>query len=327
VVRYKNVEEAFIGELREVIDNGENIEVRNSKTREIRARLIEIDSIQQRCLVIPGRNNNIFATIAESMWVIAGRDDLEYLSAYLPRAKDFSDDGETWRGAYGPRLRDWNGVDQLEEILAILSKDPTSRRAVATLFDPNRDFAQSKDVPCNNWLHFLIRNGRLDLHVVARSTDIWWGFSGINAFEWSLLLELMSYWLNREAGSLTFFTSSLHLYERHIVRAESVLASTTSDRQSLYSSSRISSAQFSTPRAAFKDALAEWMRIEANLRVGADLGALDSRLSDPLLVAYSRMIDAYWSFKRGESTHVIQSKLEKLGDLDLRQAAIEFFGR
>lgn len=327
MVPYRNIEEAFIGELHEVLQHGENIDVRGSSTREIRARLIEIDDVRERCVVLPGRNNNIFASIAESMWVIAGRDDIEYLSAYIPRAKDFSDDGDTWRGAYGPRLRDWNGVDQLEEILTILRTQPNSRRAVATLFDPSRDFVASKDIPCNNWLHFLVREGRLDLHVVARSTDIWWGFSGINAFEWTLLQEIMAVWVGVAPGRLTFFTSSLHIYERHTARARSVLAAAPLDREPVYTMNRTSIARFATPWEAFPFVLAEWMRLEEAMRRGADLRSLNSTLTDPLFVAYARMIDVYWSHMRNDPKVTVERKLADLGDLDLYQAAVEFIQR
>jgi thymidylate synthase len=326
MTRYRNIEDAFLDELREVVDRGEDIEVRGSRTRELRARLIELDAVRERCVVLAGRNNNIFASIAESMWVLAGRDDLGYLSAYLPRAPKFSDDGQTWRGAYGPRLRDWNGIDQLAEILAILSADRASRRAVAVLFDPDRDFVESKDVPCSNWLHFLARDGRLDLHVVARSTDIWWGFSGINAFEWSLLLEMMSYWLELTAGRLTFFTSSLHLYERHYEKAEALLTSASQRETSLYAS-RPLIPQFATRWESFNDAVTEWMRLEASLRAGASLDDLGARLTDPLLKQYIQMIDLFWNFKRGDSPGSLDHKLAALGDSDLARAAIEFLER
>lgn len=326
MTRYRNIETAFIGELREIVEHGEDIEVRGSTTREVRARLIEIDAIRERCLVLPHRNNNVFASIAESMWVLAGRDDLEYLSAYLPRAKDFSDDGLSWRGAYGPRLRNWNGVDQLAEVIGILRGDPNSRRAVAMLFDPDRDFVRSEDIPCNNWLHFLVRDGLLDLNVVARSTDIWWGFSGINAFEWSLLLEFMSHWLHLAPGRLTFFTSSLHLYERHTVRAALLLAE-PKKQELLYSTNGVLTAPFVTPWETFPFALREWMRLEEGMRKGSALSLLDPGLTDPLLVAYSQMIDLFWRFKRGESDASISGGLEALGNLDLRQAASEFLSR
>lgn len=324
MVAYRDVQTAFVEELRDIVDSGENIEVHGETTRELRARLIEIADIRARYVVVPRRHNNVFASIAESMWVIAGRNDLRYLSAYLKRAHDFSDDGATWRAGYGPRLRDWNGIDQLGKVLTILSTDPTSRRAVATIYDPDRDFVSSKDIPCNNWLHFLIRDGRLDLHVAARSTDVWWGFSGINAFEWTLLLEMMAYWLNQEPGHLIFFSSSMHLYQRHFDKA-SLLLQESSD--SMQAHSEASLLRFSTPWEQFPTEVAEWMRIEVRLRSGNDLKSLSCALTDPLLSAYVRMIDLFWAFKRGAVDTDLEQRLESIGDNRLTFAAAEYLGR
>jgi thymidylate synthase len=323
---YRNVEEAFLGELREIVERGTNITVRGSLTRELRARVIELESVHERHVVIPGRNNNVFASIAESMWMLAGRDDVDYMSAYVPRAVDYSDDGLVWRAAYGPRLRDWNGIDQLAEVTSILDHDLSSRRAVVAIFDPDRDFVQSKDIPCNNWLHFLARDGQLDLNVAARSTDIWWGFSGINAFEWSLLLEVVAHWLGQAPGHLTFFTSSLHLYEYHFQKAQKLLerhAATFWDARA----APLTVPHFGTPFDEFDDAITEWMRVEVGMRTGADLSTLNCRLKDPLLMAYAQMIDLFWAFKRQEISSVVEGKLAELGDSDLRYAATEFLGR
>src|ERR1700746_3163624 len=65
--------------------------------------------------ILPGRGNNPFATMAETLWVYAGRNDVGTLSKWLPRARDYSDDGKIWDSGYGPRLRHWhNRVDQIE---------------------------------------------------------------------------------------------------------------------------------------------------------------------------------------------------------------------
>lgn len=320
---YRDVEQAFLAELHAVVDSGELVEVRGERTRELRARPIEVSDIRSRHVALPHRNNNVFASIAESMWVLAGRNDLSFLSAYLERAVDFSDDGLTWRAGYGLRLRSWNGVDQLAEIVKILRRDPLSRRAVASIYDPDRDFVESRDIPCNNWLHFLMRDGHLDLHVAARSTDIWWGFSGINAFEWTLLLEVMSRWLRCMPGRLVFFSSSLHLYERHFDRASRLLASQPSPA----ASDATGQPQFDTDWEDAPAAWAEWMRLEAGIRSGQDLAALDCNLTDPLLLAYIRMIDLYWSAQSGAEPSVLDDKLVELGDSRLAAAAREYLER
>lgn len=321
---YRNAHDAFLGLLREVA-GGDEIVVRGDKTRELLAQTVQIDQPRERCVLVPGRNNNVFASIAETMWVLAGRNDIDYLNGYLKRAKDYSDDGSTWRGAYGPRLRDWNGVDQLAQIIAILRNDPASRRAVATIFDPDRDFVESKDIPCNNWLHFIARNGKLDLHVAARSTDIWWGFSGINIFEWTLLLEVMAHWLGHDVGRLTFFTSSLHLYERHFPKATAVLA--LDERSGSPYLGAVTSSRFATSWEDFGKTVAEWMRLEAELRGGADLDALTIGFNDPLLEQYIRMLDIFWCFKRKGRHDGLDRKIGKLAATDLAQAAAEFISR
>jgi thymidylate synthase len=320
---YRNAELAFQALVNDVLMTGAPIDVRGSSTIEVTAQLIEIERVRERCVIVPGRNNNVFATIAETMWVLSGRNDLAYLSEYLPRAEDFSDDGKTWRAGYGKRLRNWNGVDQLSQIVRILSEDPNSRRAVITLFDPDRDFIETKDVPCNNWLHFLIRDGTLELHVAARSTDLWWGFSGINAFEWSVLLEMMAFWLGVEVGRLTFFTSSLHLYKRHLRRAKTI---SVQDPHSTYSLES-DQASFSTPWEVFDVKLAEWMRAEEQIRNGAELSSIDVTLTDDLLISYLKMVDMYWCHKRGANKDEIKRKILTLDAADLATAATEYFSR
>src|SRR5215211_6568696 len=116
-----------------------------------------------------------------------------------------------WRAAYGPRLRNWNGVDQLAETRRLLLEDVSTRRAAMSLYDPDRDFVQSSDIPCTNWLHWLVRDERLHLTVGMRSNDVIWGFSGVNSFEWSVLQDMMAFWIGAEVGDATFLASSFHL--------------------------------------------------------------------------------------------------------------------
>lgn len=178
------------------------------------------------------RKASLPAQIAETMWILSGRNDVAWLSNYLPRAAEFSDDGETWRGGYGPRLRNFGGkmfgdevgptipVDQLDAVVRELQASPSSRRAVMGVWDPLMDARREneepwKDVPCNDFISFQSRLGKLHMHVFVRSNDLMWGWSGINAFEWSVLQEVVAGMLGIEVGDLTFAISSLHAYDRH----------------------------------------------------------------------------------------------------------------
>jgi thymidylate synthase len=225
---FKNFGNAFVAELYELMFDGKEINVRNNDTKEIVACLLNIENPLERIICLPGRNNNIFATVAETLWVLAGRNDIAFLERYLPRAEQFSDDGKTWRAGYGKRLRHYHDVDQMAKVCEILGENRSSRQAVISMFDPTLDYAKSKDIPCTNWLHFMVRDGKLHLSVVIRSNDIMWGASAINWFEWSVLQQLVANTLDVNVGTMSYFADSLHIYSRHFEKARKILELHTS---------------------------------------------------------------------------------------------------
>lgn len=219
----RNITHALINTLHAILNKGERVGSRDQEQMEILSTLTKINFPTERFLVIPHRNNNVFAQVAETLWVLAGRNDLEFLTNYLPRAEDFSDDKLTWRAAYGPRLRKWKGkIDQVEGVVKRLKEDPLTKRAVMNIFDPESDYQDTKDVPCNNWLHFIQRNGYLDLHVTVRANDAIWGFSGINFFEWSVLHEIIANSMGWKVGKLSWYVGTFHIYNRHYSTADKI---------------------------------------------------------------------------------------------------------
>jgi thymidylate synthase len=169
--------------------------------------------------ILAGRRNNPFATIAETLWVYAGRNDIGTLAKWLPRAKDYSDDGKVWDSGYGPRLRAWinhnfKTFDQLETVLRRLRAKPDSRQALITLWDPASDGVKenSKDYACNILIHFLVRDGGLNVYVTTRSNDIIYGVA-INVFEWCFLGHYLAAQLRLPFRHYFQTGSSLHLYD------------------------------------------------------------------------------------------------------------------
>ena len=224
---YHNADQALKGLAQRFDHQSDTTESRVGSTREFLFQSFTIAKPLSRELINPERKASITAQIAESVWVLSGRNDVEWLTNYLPRAMEFSDDGKTWRGGYGPRLRgnvEQNELDPLSEVVKLLNADPGTRRAVISLYDNQRDLIESKDIPCNNWLHFIKRDGVLHLNVATRSNDLIWGWSGINQFEWSVLLEVVARLTNSAVGSITYNITSLHVYERHFDRLPHIVS-------------------------------------------------------------------------------------------------------
>jgi len=69
---------------------------------------------------------------------------------------------------------------------------------------------------------WIAREGKLQLSVAIRSNDAMWGFSGANAFESSILQEVMAYWLSLDVGRARYFAHSFHLYDQHFNRARQI---------------------------------------------------------------------------------------------------------
>lgn len=190
-------------------------------TREIYgAATVRIARPTARIAIVRGRRLNPWVTLAEFPWLLAGRNDVEWLLPYLPRAADFSDDGKTWRAGYGPRLRSYRStMDQLVGLVEVLERDPTTRQAVITIWDPWVDLgSKSKDLPCTNWMHFLQRDEDLQLTVGMRSNDLIWGFSGVNVTNFTLLQELVAELMGWHPSTYFHVAGSMHIYERHYQR-------------------------------------------------------------------------------------------------------------
>lgn len=190
-----------------------------------------------RHLVLNGRKSNIFALIGESIWVLAGRQDMDYLSEFLPRARDFSDDGHTWYSSYGARLFEYGQIDNI--IHHFKNDGLYTRRATATIYHPNKDTASSlvsrtgkdfsKDISCNQWLNFWVDNtNRLNMKVIQRSGDAIWGAMSINLTEFSMLHELIfnqvqSLYPEVKMGTYNHSISNFHIYEATSQQAKDVL--------------------------------------------------------------------------------------------------------
>lgn len=202
-----------------------NAEINTDGTRFLDGVTITVSDIRDRWLSVEGRNSSALAAIGETFWVLSGRNDIRFLSRVLPRAANFSDDGVTWRGAYGPRLYNHG---QLDSVINRLRKNPNTRQAYLTIYDPALDSdeglaahnetgeAKTKDMICNLALLFSITNGCLNMTVINRSQDVLWGMSSINFIEFSILQEVLAHVLKVDVGQYKLFSNNLHYYNNEV---------------------------------------------------------------------------------------------------------------
>lgn len=166
--------------------------------------------------------NPAFA-IAETVWILQGRDDAAFVNFWNPKLPQFCGNAPTYHGAYGRRLRGTLGFDQLERVYHALRNNPDSRQAVLQIWDGRIDMpeasgrARDPDIPCNLVSMPKVRNGRLEWMQVMRSNDLFLG-TPHNFVQFTVLQEVLAGWLGLEAGAYVQMSDSLHFYEKDMAR-------------------------------------------------------------------------------------------------------------
>lgn len=218
VINVRNVQQALVEGCHQMTVKGVERPSRNGKVLVMPGvTATEYARPVERVLMDPDRDANPYFHFMEALWMLAGRNDVEWPLIFNSKFGAYSDNGVTFNGAYGYRWRHWFGADQLKTIIRALRMNGECRRQVLAIWDGGRDLGcESKDIPCNLDATFQVApDGRLDMVVFNRSNDLIWGAYGANAVHFSMLLEYVAAALGREVGTYTQVSSNTHVYEPH----------------------------------------------------------------------------------------------------------------
>lgn len=196
----------------ELFECGEKITATKGDNLELTSVLLEIHNPRARLSRTETRGKP-FGCLGELCWYLARTNNVDFIAYYLKKYKEFEEDGVVF-GGYGPRLFNWEGVNQYSSVVELLRRKRRSRRAVIQLFDAQDIAGEHKDVPCTCSLQFMIRHDKLDLHVSMRSNDAFIGLAH-DVFCFTMLQEIMANDLSVDLGRYTHVVGSLHLYEEH----------------------------------------------------------------------------------------------------------------
>lgn len=198
---------------------------------------VELDA-GERIFFLEGRGFNPAFAVVEAAWILTGRNDLALPSRFISSFQKYSDDDSTLNGAYGHRLRYYFGFDQLDVAILELSKYPSSRRAVLSLYSPQDLGKKSEDIPCNTQVALRIVAGRLEMTVANRSNDLWLGVP-YNWFTFWCIQRFVAHRLGISCGIQRHVSSCLHLYESNRTQAERVVARNTNETISTIEASSV----------------------------------------------------------------------------------------
>lgn len=219
-----DADRAWIRDLEHVFKYGDKVSPRGMLIAEVVC-LTSVVSMSNPIIFNAKRKLGYKFMAAEAAWILSGDDRVESIKPYSKDIANFSDDGERFFGAYGPKVK-----EQLPFVVAALHQDPDSRQAVINIWRESP--GPSKDIPCTLSLQFLVRQSTIHCVASMRSSDLWLGhpydifnFSAISFF---ILLELNKIRVENGdypivLGNLYLTAGSKHIYERNFADVQKVI--------------------------------------------------------------------------------------------------------
>lgn len=105
----------------------------------------------------------------------------------------------------------WHRNDQLSHAISLLEQNAETRRASITVYDGKEHDSYKFDTPCTLNITFNITAGALNMTVMMRSNDLWFGFCNDQYCFSKLQMEIAAI-LNLKLGWYYHFVNDFHLY-------------------------------------------------------------------------------------------------------------------
>jgi thymidylate synthase len=195
---------------------GTEVNIRGKTTRELLHKSLSLD-MEYPAITLVHRKVSYALLFAEAYWMITGSNKLKDIEPWCARMREYSDDGKTLSGAYGPKF-----VKQVDHVVHVLKKDLRSRQAVMTFWERNP--MASKDIPCTISMQFLVRENYIHTVVNMRSSDTWLGLP-YDIFSFSMMTQFVRLRLGRGLlpGMLHLNFASSHIYLTDLVKVHEFL--------------------------------------------------------------------------------------------------------
>lgn len=245
--------EQYLELCRYVLENGQKKSDRtNTGTISVFGYQMHFD-LNQGFPLLTTKKVHLPAIIHELLWFIAGDTNIEYLvknkvhiwSAWPYQKYVQSEDylGETLKEfnekiksdhqfaltygnlgpVYGKQWRDFQGIDQLKQLVTNLKEKPFSRRHILSAWNPP-EIDHMALPPCHTLIQFYVSQDKhLSCQLYQRSGDIFLGIP-FNIASYSLLTMMIAQVLGYQLGEFIHTIGDAHIYSNHIEQVNIQLA-------------------------------------------------------------------------------------------------------
>ena len=157
-------------------------------------------------------------------WKAGLKTFVERIKADDAFAAQFGDLGPV----YGKQWRDFEGVDQLAQLVEEIKSNPDSRRLMVSAWNPKDIPVMVKSglPPCHSLFQFYVTEGRLSCQLYQRSADVFLGVP-FNIASYAILTLMIAQVTGLKPGEFVHTFGDAHLYSNHMDQVEEQLSRTT----------------------------------------------------------------------------------------------------
>jgi len=126
---------------------------------------------------------------------------------------------------YGSQWRNFEGVDQISQLIEDIKNNPNSRRLIVSAWNPKDVpvMAKSGLPPCHTLFQFYVADGKLSCQLYQRSADIFLGVP-FNIASYALLTMMVAQVCGLEYGDFVHTFGDAHLYSNHMEQTKEQLS-------------------------------------------------------------------------------------------------------
>ena len=126
---------------------------------------------------------------------------------------------------YGSQWRNFEGVDQISQLIEDIKNRPNSRRLIVSAWNPKDIPAMvaSGLPPCHTMFQFYVANQQLSCQLYQRSADTFLGVP-FNIASYALLTHMVAQVCNLEVGEFIHTFGDAHIYNNHLEQVKEQLS-------------------------------------------------------------------------------------------------------
>ena len=158
------------------------------------------------------RNWKLDYAQAEWQWYLSGNRNISELGKVYGKIpeiwKRMADSKGNVNSNYGWQ---WLRNNQIYYVINKLKEKHNTRHAAISIYDCKEHNTYEQDTPCTYAVQFTILHDKLDMCVVMRSNDLWYGFCN-DQYCFSELQKMIAHEVGVEVGVYYHFAHNMHLY-------------------------------------------------------------------------------------------------------------------